>query len=76
MRIVCNACKISPQRDRKFCHECRGLGYIERFEIPKNCTTSLPECPVSYDPMVNGWECSRCGRSGPCEENLLAAALH
>lgn len=41
------------------------LGYIEQFIIPKSCTMKQPECPIFYDPIVNGWECRFCGRSGP-----------
>jgi hypothetical protein len=66
-RTKCTACAEALIQHRQYCHECKGVGYIEYVERSKNCTESLPECPVSYDPMVHGWECSKCGRSGPCE---------
>lgn len=68
---VCYACKIAPNDERKYCRECNGVGYFEEFHPPENCTTSLPECPVSYDPGVHGWECSKCGRSGPCDGEVV-----
>lgn len=64
-RIPCTACAKSPTKDRKFCHECKGVGFIEYFEKPPGCTGSQPKCPIEYDPGVGGWECSKCGLSGP-----------
>lgn len=64
-RRPCIACATASIVDRKYCHECNGLGYIDKTSTPDSCTQSQPECPVTYDPMVNGWECSKCGQSGP-----------
>ncbi len=59
MRIPCSACYGGY---RKPCRECRSLGYTEIFE---KCSMKQPECPIEYEPMVNGWMCNKCGRSGP-----------
>jgi RecJ-like exonuclease len=64
-KVPCSACAQAKQDDRKFCHECNGVGYIEVYEKLPNCTGQLPECPASHEPMVGGWECAHCGRSGP-----------
>jgi ribosomal protein S27AE len=64
-RKQCSACACARHQDRRYCRECGGKGYIEQITRPANCTHTLPECPVEYDPMVHGWECSRCGGSGP-----------
>lgn len=65
-RIPCTACASVPQSQAKHCHECRGLRYIEgREPLPEGCTGEQPVCPVEFDPMVGGWECWKCGRSGP-----------
>lgn len=64
-RIKCTACALAKPHEMKHCHECRGIGYIEISERPADCTGQQPECPVSFDPGVGGWECSRCGESGP-----------
>ena len=62
MRIRCPACAIASIADMKYCKECNGLGYIDQ---PINCTEMQPECPIFFDAMTNGWECNRCGKSGP-----------
>jgi hypothetical protein len=67
-RVKCAACEREPNPSkRSYCHECGGRGYVVKTIEDRTvmCTTSLPECPVFYDPGVNGWECERCGRSGP-----------
>jgi hypothetical protein len=63
---VCKACAASSIKDSSYCHECKGIRYIEYVRVPKSCTQEQPNCPVFYDPMCNGWECRRCGLSGPC----------
>jgi hypothetical protein len=65
IRTACTACAGLPQRQAQHCHECKGVRFIERIEVPKTCTGKQPECPIEFDPMCGGWECSRCGRSGP-----------
>lgn len=65
-RVECLACRSAPRSQARYCRECNGVGEVYHVTLPTTCTTSLPECPVSYDPGVHGWECSRCGRSGPC----------
>lgn len=71
-RKVCTACSPPRMSDTgwnpewtKHCRECGGLGYIERLTLPKECNMQLPNCPIYGDPMCGGWECRRCGRSGP-----------
>lgn len=64
-RVECTACRGVPRSQARYCRECEGVGEIYHITLPINCTTSLPECPVSYDPAIDGWECGRCGRSGP-----------
>lgn len=67
-RIPCGACNGGTIRYQGVirCRECSGLGYIEHVTIPKDCTQEQPNCPVFFDPMVNGWECRKCYASGPC----------
>ena len=62
MEMICTACKDSPVNQIRYCHECNGLGYIEF--LPK-CSQQYPECPIGYEPMMQGWYCSKCRRSGP-----------
>lgn len=66
IQIPCNACKNFPQY-RAQCRECRGVGYHEQSECPAKGGAFLTECAefLSHDPMVGGWECSRCHESGP-----------
>ena len=64
-RIPCTACSQTESKFKRFCHECHGVGYIEVFVKPKGCTGKQPACPIGFDPMVGGWECPKCGRSGP-----------
>ena len=26
------------------------------------------ECPIQYEAMTGGWECPKCGRSGPFDD--------
>lgn len=63
-RIPCSAC--SKSFNSANCRECHGVGYIEL----STCVAKkdfLSECHtfLSFDPMVAGWECRRCGESGP-----------
>ena len=73
MRIPCNACCFSCIQDMKYCHECRGLGYIEHITRLPGCTsnTFTKECPIHYEFMTGGWECSACGESGPITQKLI-----
>lgn len=70
-RITCNACAPARPEDRKFCHECGGLGYIERIERLSGCNKRAPfetppgPCPLEDEAMTGGWLCSHCGDSGP-----------
>jgi hypothetical protein len=74
VRTPCGACTLlQPNGTRKYvgsgdCRECHGVGYFTRIE--GECTGEYPQCPVSYDSMCDGWECSACGRSGPCNPKL------
>lgn len=67
MKVPCTACRGVPWPDRRHCHECRGVGYTEHSEVCNwfNHREDLAKCPVEYEPMVEGWICDRCGRSGP-----------
>lgn len=73
-KMACSACEITSEttlsdlKNRQYCRECSGKGFNEFILIPKGCTGELPKCPVSFDPMVCGWECSKCNRSGPLEK--------
>lgn len=59
--IPCSAC--NGGKWRIYCHECKGLGYIEL--PPPKCSQNPPECPIEYEIMCGGWLCTKCGQSGP-----------
>lgn len=63
-RIPCSACSGAYEHYRASCPECHGVGYHER----STCTAGKDwkrVCPVRTDLGTGGWECSKCGESGP-----------
>lgn len=65
-RIPCLACRGEFAIYRKNCPECRGVGFHEIDDVCKRKGIDwFDNCPISYDPMCGGWECSVCGGSGP-----------
>lgn len=69
-RDYCLACAPDPA-NRRFCPECKGLGYVERFDRVQGCNKRAPfetppgPCPLVGEAMTGGWECTHCGDSGP-----------
>lgn len=63
-RIPCTACQDIWGPSKAQCPECRGVGF---FEI-STCTAGKKwktECPVYTDVMTGGFQCDKCGDSGP-----------
>lgn len=70
-RKICTACRLGPVADMKHCHECKGLGYIDRPDRMEGCNKRAPfetpsgPCPLEGEAMTGGWYCTYCGDSGP-----------
>lgn len=64
-RVTCTACQGLPYSQAKYCHECKGVGFIEyrgRCAHPNE----------DYEVMCNGWFCPDCGDSGPLTDRIIA----
>ncbi len=74
--ILCTACAEVPGYQRHLCHECHGVGFIEIDDVCRRKGLDwFDNCPISYDPMCSGWECSKCGGSGPWPSEEAIAKL-
>jgi hypothetical protein len=51
MRIPCTACAIASIKERRYCHECKGKGYIEKFDRVSGCNRHPEICPLESEEM-------------------------
>ncbi len=73
-RIQCEACTVRYDnatatkvacRPSPYCHECKGLGFIEVRTYHPDCKRDM-NCPMmESEAMTGGWICYYCGESGP-----------
>lgn len=63
-RVPCTACAEVLGPNKRFCPECRGVGFFEIDTCPAG-KDWFKVCPLVGDAMTGGWECPKCGGSGP-----------